>query len=258
MGAVLYAMQRSSVFLHDPEIEAAAHRLAHRLPTLTSTPWTAPQDMADGSELCLGLITLTEAELAVAWGQRLLAHWGHLDGTQRQTVVLHAPYLALCWHRLYQTTHVEAFHQAHHETLGLMHKATQDNATQDTPLYFSLLACTDGGADSVLGTWLSEQLKHLCQADLPSSDHLQSGASAVAEKLNTASHTLNRPPLRDAAQRIIGDMVRRATTMRGYQTIEGMPLGAFFPSFSQGLSGIGYALLRNQAGTSLPCVQLWD
>ncbi len=258
MGSTLYSLQRIALFLNDPQIAVAAHRLVQRLPDFQGISPHGPGSVEDRSELCLGLMAMREHELATTWGQHLFEHWTRLDHVQRRVGVLTAPNLALCWHRLHAATQAKHFHHAYRETLGMMRKASEQDAKQAVNLHFALLACTGGGSDPVVGNGLSDPLATL-HPDAPSvTDNLQHGACSVAERLITASRKLNQPKLHSTAQRILGDMAHQASSMGGYQTIAGMPRGTFFPGFSQGLSGIGYTLLRSQVDSTLPCAQLWD
>ena len=140
----------------------------------------------------------------------------------------------------------------------MLRKAYEQDATQTVNLHYALLGCADHAPDPLLGRWLSDPLAPRRPDGPHTSDNLQHGACSVADRLVTASRKLNQPKLHATAQRILGDMANHASSMGGYQTIAGMPRGTFFPGFCQGLSGIGYTLLRNQADSTLPCVQLWD
>jgi type 2 lantibiotic biosynthesis protein LanM len=257
-GSTLYALQRIADFMNDSEIEAAAHRLVQRLPNsigvLSQGPWSA----ADGSELCLALLAMRKTELAIAWGHQLFQHWNHLERQQRRATALAAPSLALCWHRLYMATSAEHFQLAGIETLEMLRESSKHDATQAVNLHFALLDCADHQPDPWLDNWLSSPIASRYHDGLSISDNFLHGACSVAERLSTASRKLQRPELHSAAKRLLGDMVQRAILAGGYQTVTGVPRGAFFPGFSQGLSGIGYALLRSQADSKLPCVQLWD
>ena len=257
-GSTLYALQRIADFMNDSEIEAAAHRLVQRLPNsngvLSQGSWSA----ADGSELCLALLTMRKTELAIAWGHQLFQHWNHLERQQRCATALAAPSLALCWHRLYMATSAEHFQLAGSETLEMLRESSKHEATRAVNLHFALLDCTDHQPDPWLDNWLSAPIASRHHDGSFTSDNLLHGACSVAERLSTASRKLQRPELHRAAKRLLGDMVQQAILAGGHQTVTGVPRGAFFPSFSQGLSGIGYTLLRTQADSKLPCVQLWD
>lgn len=258
IGSALYSLQRIAVFLNDPELETTAHRLVQQLPDAKGALPQGLGSATDCSELCLGLMAVGEKELAIAWGQQLVEHWNRMDRHQQRITVLAAPSLALCWHRLNLATSAGHFQLACRETLEMLRKASEQDGTHVVNLHFALLGGAGHASDPQLDSWLSETLVPRHPDGLPTSDNLQHGACSVAERWITASCKLNQPNLHSAAQHILGDMVHRARSMGGYQTIAGMPRGTFFPGFKQGLSGIGYTLLRSQADCTLPCVQLWD
>lgn len=257
-GSTLYALQRIADFMNDSEIECAAHRLVQRLPNSTGVLSQGPWSAADGSELCLGLLAMRKTELAIAWGHQLFQNWSHLERQQRRTKALAAPSLALCWHRLHRATSAEHFQLAGSETLEMLRGASEHDATQAVNLHFALLDCADHQPDPWLDNWLSDPIASKHHNGSSISDNLLHGACSVAERLSTASRKLHRPELHSAAKRLLGDMVQQAILAGGYQTVTGLPRGVFSPGFSQGMSGIGYSLLRSQADSKLPCVHLWD
>nr|WP_315491349.1 type 2 lanthipeptide synthetase LanM [uncultured Rhodoferax sp.] len=257
-GSTLYSLQRIADFLNAPEIEAAAHRLVQRLPDIKGALSQGPWSAADRSQLCLGLLAIRKTELGIAWGQQLFQHWNQLERPQRRATVLTAPSLALCWHRLSVAASAEHFELASRETMEMLREASEHDATQAVNLHFALLDCVDQQPDQWLDNWLSDPFASRRHDGSSVSDNLLHGTCSVAERLVTASRKLHRPELHGAAKRLLDDMVRQAVLAGGYQTVPGLPRGAFFPGFSQGLSGIGYTLLRGQADSNLPCVQLWD
>lgn len=258
MGSTLYSILRLALFLNDPKIEMAAHRLVQRLPDYQGVLSQGLGSVTDRSELCLGLMAMNEHTLALEWGQQLYEHWYRMDHKQQRVAALTSPSLALCWRRLHTMTHAEHFDHVHSETLEVMRKSSEQDATQAVNWHFALLACTRYAGDPVGCSKLQDLFEtlHLDGPSVP--DNFQYGVCSIAELLITASSKLSHPKLHSTAQRILGDMVQEANSKGGYQTIAGMPRGTFFPAFNQGLSGIGYTLLRSQDASTLPCVQLWD
>jgi type 2 lantibiotic biosynthesis protein LanM len=257
-GSTLYALQRIADFMNDSEIEFAAHRLVQRLPNSKGVLSQGPWSSADVSELCLGLLAMRKTSLAIEWGHQLFNNWNHLERQQRRATALAAPSLALCWYRLHMANSAGHFKLAGSETLEELCGAFEHDATQAVNLHFALLDCPDHQSGPWLDNWLSDPIafRHLNGASI--SDNFLDGACSIAERLSTASRKLHRPELYSVAKRLLGDMVQEAILSGGYKTVTGMPKGAFFPSFNQGLSGIGYTLLRSQADSKLPCVQLWE
>ena len=258
VGASLYCLQRIAVFLNDPEIKAAAYRLVQRLPDSQGDFLQRWGSVANLTELCLGLMALNEKGLAIKWGEQLFQHWSNLERHQQRVTVTTSPSLALCWRRLNMATSSEHYRDACSETIEIMREASEHDAAQAVNLHFAFLACAEHESDPLLDRWLSDSLASGCQDGSPVLYSYQNSARSVAERLITASRKLNQPKFLSAAQRILQDMMHRASSTGGYQNIPGMPPGTFFPGFRQGLSGIGYTLLRSQMDSELPCVELWD
>lgn len=90
-------------------------------------------------------------------------------------------------------------------------------------------------------------------------DHVCCGSFGRAEILLVAAERLGRPRLRDAARAIAATLVARAGRAASYRLFGesfGSPL--FKASFFQGVSGIGYELLRLAHPEALPSVLSWE
>jgi lantibiotic modifying enzyme len=73
-----------------------------------------------------------------------------------------------------------------------------------------------------------------------------------------ASQRLGRPKLLAEARARAGRIVHSAATTGKYRMHAQAPRISDSPSFFQGLSGIGYTLLRVADPTSLPCALLCE
>lgn len=87
-------------------------------------------------------------------------------------------------------------------------------------------------------------------------DHLCCGHAGRSAFLLEAGRRLNRIEWVEAAHRRTAQMIERAHAQGGYGVI-GQDAG-YSPGFFQGMSGIGYALLRQAYPDRLPEVLLWD
>lgn len=89
-------------------------------------------------------------------------------------------------------------------------------------------------------------------------DHLCCGRLGVAETLLTASIVLDRPELGEMAQRHAAKAVAQAGPDGNYRLIANAADSPQSPGLFQGLSGIGYQLLRFAAPDRFPCLLLWQ
>ena len=95
-------------------------------------------------------------------------------------------------------------------------------------------------------------------APIDDADHICCGNLGRADFLIEASRRLNRPDLLEEARRRVSAVVRRSRETGAYRLNaqgEGMEPN---PSLFQGLSGIGYLLLRAAEPDRLPCLLLWQ
>jgi len=94
-------------------------------------------------------------------------------------------------------------------------------------------------------------------------DHLCCGTGGQAEFLLAASTRLARPELAETAWQWASQVVRQARQSGNYAVgpsiaqSQGIP-ARFWPGFFQGLSGIGYWLLRQALPGQIPAVLLWE
>jgi lantibiotic modifying enzyme len=86
-------------------------------------------------------------------------------------------------------------------------------------------------------------------------DHLCCGNLGRVEFLFTAGQKLSRPELLEAAMEQAARVVARARQKGSFTYSSFLP---YNPSFFQGVSGIGYELLRLAYPDQLPSVLLWE
>jgi lantibiotic modifying enzyme len=84
------------------------------------------------------------------------------------------------------------------------------------------------------------------------------GEAGAIERDLVASSALGRPALALRARRRAGHLVARAAREGEHPIFLGTPVRPFMPGFFQGVSGIGYTLLRVLDPVRFPCVALWD
>jgi lantibiotic modifying enzyme len=89
-------------------------------------------------------------------------------------------------------------------------------------------------------------------------DGLCCGNLGRAEILQVAGARLGQPRFSRIAQERAAAVVNRAQQKGRYSIFENMPDGITQPGFFQGISGIGYALLRLASADRLPCVLAWE
>ena len=88
-------------------------------------------------------------------------------------------------------------------------------------------------------------------------DHLCCGNMGRIEVLWVGSQRFSRPDWHEAALQQATQVIARARRTGGYQLFTNLPNSVFTPGFFQGVSGIGYQLLR-LARPELPSVLLWE
>jgi type 2 lantibiotic biosynthesis protein LanM len=116
------------------------------------------------------------------------------------------------------------------------------------------------GAAAVLGDVEPEvevAIEKVRSTPLDGIDHLCCGNVGRLELLIAASARLDRPELLDEARRSASQLISRADRS-GYQLQPGLPRELSTPGLYQGLSGIGYQLLRLASPDAVPSVLLFE
>ncbi|MDI1431417.1 type 2 lanthipeptide synthetase LanM family protein [Polyangium sorediatum] len=94
--------------------------------------------------------------------------------------------------------------------------------------------------------------------DLHSADHLCCGNFGRVELFLVAARRLGQPTLQEHAGRLAGELVERAAARGGFSLFPPFRREVPSPGFFQGMSGIGYTLLRLHDPNMLPSVLLWE
>jgi lantibiotic modifying enzyme len=111
-------------------------------------------------------------------------------------------------------------------------------------------ACVRADIDAALRATLRLELGTL--------DHVCCGNLGRIELLLEAGQRLGRSDLVEAARERGQEIVSRAQTIAGLGLDGGLPLQVASSGFFQGLSGIGYQLLRLTWPRTFPSVLLWE
>ncbi len=111
--------------------------------------------------------------------------------------------------------------------------------------------------DGAVGTEIDLALEATRRCGTQDADQLCCGNFGRVELLLAAGCQLGRPALVAEARQWAAERVRLAERHQGYRTIRGLPRWVHNPGFFQGISGIGYGLLRLARPDDLPIVLLW-
>jgi type 2 lantibiotic biosynthesis protein LanM len=103
---------------------------------------------------------------------------------------------------------------------------------------------------------LERTLNSTLAEPLEASDSIYSGSFGRVSFWSDASRMLERPDLKVAAIRLATESIRRANRDGGFRVYPGLPPAAWGPGFFEGISGIGYEILR-LSDPELPSVTLW-
>ena len=121
----------------------------------------------------------------------------------------------------------------------------------------SILAST-GSSTADLDQDVEVALDASGRLDETNPDSLYEGLFAMVElQLECARHA-RKPRYSQIAQELAMRVVRTAGDGAQYRLYSRLPLGAYSPGFYQGMSGIGYELLRLHNPELLPSLLLWD
>jgi lantibiotic modifying enzyme len=96
------------------------------------------------------------------------------------------------------------------------------------------------------------------QMGITGPDHLCCGTCGRIELLLTASRYLERPELASVAGDWLGQILERAQQRGVFLMNPSLPAGVLHPQFFQGVTGLGYTMLRMAHPDTLPSVLLWQ
>ena len=113
-------------------------------------------------------------------------------------------------------------------------------------------------ADGGIRADIDAALRFVERSESPQTDTLCCGRLGWIDLLISASDALERPELRDLANRRAAGMIERARRDGGYRLLSGEPDDAANPTLFAGIAGIGFELLRLAHPTRLPSVLLFQ
>jgi type 2 lantibiotic biosynthesis protein LanM len=298
LGSILYALVKISSFLKEPILIEDAQRFANLITLDLIAADRALDVLGGAAGGLLGLLALYEKttqqsvlEQAIACGQHLLEHRISIAGSPRSwktfaeqplTGFSHgAAGIAYALLRLYAVTQDNAYLEAACEGIAYEHSVFSRSAANwpdfrtfnqaNGQAGFGVSWCHGapgiglarlGGlaileTDEILQD-IEVALQTTQKYGLQGVDHLCCGNLGRCEVLLLAAQKLGRPELRYAAQNRATWVVNKAQQSGGYQLFANLPNHVFSPSFFQGISGIGYELLRLAFPETLPSVLLWE
>lgn len=109
-----------------------------------------------------------------------------------------------------------------------------------------------------LRTAIERALNTTQRAGMQPIDHLCCGNLGRMETLLTAAQVLDRADLNATIKAQLANLLHRARQTGGFYLFPDLPKSVFNPGFFQGVSGIGYALLRIARPDRYPSVLLWQ
>lgn len=296
LGSIVYALTRISQFLDEPELLVDARTIANLItPERIANDDLLDVFLGSAGSL-LGLLVLYEAssdpeilERAISCGQHLLrtrtpsqadcrawptlAH-AHTTGFAHGTAGI--VYALL---RLYKVTGnadllAAAQEGLRYEDCALMpevgnwsEEVGKEEGQRETGISWCHGAPGIGlarlGGLPMLDTPtirrdIEVALQTTQQIGLIGLDHLCCGTCGRIDLLLTASRCLGRPELAAVAGDWLGQILVRAEQRGIFLLNISLPAGVLHPQFFQGMSGLGYTMLRMAHPETLPSVLLWQ
>ena len=296
LGSLIYALVNISQFLDKTDLLVDAHSLAEFItPELIESDQDL-DIIAGAAGALLSLLSLyrithdaTVLEKAVACGQHLLnqqvsyekAPKAWLSFAERPlTGFSHgAAGIAYALMQLYSVTHKSEFLEAAQQGLEYernlfseMHGNWPDLRGADPhkepifPVQWCYGASGIGlGRLGILGILKTPEIQREIEIALQTTqnyglnkiDHLCCGNLGRAETLLVGAQRLGDRKLYDVALQQVTNVIHRAKHTGSYQLFPNLPGSVFNPGFFQGVSGIGYSLLRF-AYPELPSILMWE
>lgn len=295
LGSVLYALTRTGQLLNAADLLEEA-QLAVNLITVDRIASDRSYDVMSGTAgAILGLLAVHQAsggpevlEKAVACGRHLLSHrqsseagqaWATLGGKLLTGFSHGAAGIAYALLRLYEVTGAAELRDAAAAAIAFEHDYFSAEAGNWRDLREG-----DSGWPAFMTSWchgapgiglarlgginlydssmvrqdIAAALSTTQKLGLQELDHLCCGNLGRAEVLLTASRRLQRPELSTVASGLASQVLARADRAGGYLLNPGLSGEVFMPGLFQGISGVGYALLRLACPDLLPCVLMWE
>jgi len=291
LGSCVYALVGMSQHLEEPALLGEARRVALFITPDRAAADTSLDVIGGAAGAILGLLALYRRsggglDQALACGRRLLearrrSETGHRAWPTLQGKLLAGfshgaagiAYALLCLHEIAPDP---AFREAaeegiaYEDTLFRQEYANWLDLREENGPAFMTSWCHGApgigmarlGGLSILDT---PQIRADIEAALEATlrigeadvDHLCCGHLGRTELMLTAGRRLARPELVGAARAHANCIVTRAHQRGGFQLAASLPKRVYSPSFFQGVSGIGYELLRLAHPDIVPSALLW-
>ncbi len=269
LGSVVYALIQASHFLEDSELLENARQVANLItPELVAADrhFNLMQGAAGAILSCLKLYRVTGEGLqqAIACGKHLLQHQSEIGNQLKIGFARGAGGIAYALLQLFAITNNEQFLEAAEKAIAYEQKQGY--------LVNSFNNWTHGAAGIGLGRLAGlsvldntkirqdisvalAQTESFCLTDI---DNLGWGNLGRIETLLVASEKLNRPDLLDFVLSLTTQIIQKAQINNKYNLFS--PPLPFYqnPGFYQGITGIGYQILRIAYPNLLPSILLWD
>jgi type 2 lantibiotic biosynthesis protein LanM len=297
LGSLVYTFVRTGQLLDEPALLDEAEIFAGQItPDLIAADRTF-DPMLGSSGAIMGLLALQEARpandwlgIAIACGEHLLAHrltsaegrcgWATFAGSPNLAVsgFAHgASGIGLALARLGEITGNRRFQSVAREAFTLENTRFDTErqnwasylVENDPDPYFGIAWC-HGAVGIGLSrlalpqTEASEREIQIAlatteQAGLHSFDQLCCGTAGRIELLVAASQKLQRPDLLATARTWANQMLHHAHENDGnYRFFANVPLEVSSPGLFQGITGVGYELLRAANPALVPSVAIWE
>jgi type 2 lantibiotic biosynthesis protein LanM len=270
IGALIYALARSTELLDSPGLLPTAVRLAE---TITITGDDTPLGIFEGlAGASLGLLALHTVrpdgralEQAADLGRRLVGSLGRLAALPPERVrglADGAAGVAYTLGRLHAATGLPELQSAAEEVWRRLAAEQTESTTpsslarccRDRPgITLARLAAGVAGDDGLVAAGLD------AAAHAPLGlDTLCCGSFGRVEVLLTASRYLGRPEMHAAAADLAAECLARAGDGLRLRLYPGLPAGTWAPGLFMGTAGIGYELLRLADSQGVPSVLRWE
>jgi lantibiotic modifying enzyme len=258
LGGYIYSLTRLSQFLDEPQFLQAARIAASYI-----NPSLSELGVLNGlSGVILGLLALYQAthepsflaqacqcgEVLIGTEGVWMEHSGFAYGTAGAAYALIQLFAVSGDPRFFERGEL-----AMRMSISLPHRLDWAKGSTGIGLgYIGSLSILDmpemrQGIDVALSRIIAEQ----------GVDHLYGGNFGHLELLLSAAEALNQPSLQQLAQSYAAGLIDRAQQRNGFYLCPHRLPSTCHPGFFQGISGIGYELLRLASPQDIPSVLLW-
>jgi type 2 lantibiotic biosynthesis protein LanM len=287
VASIVYAFVRIAEFLGETQLIVEAQQAASCLMVVDEASGDLAPGIADGTcAIILSLLALYKATKepttlarATSWGKHLLdtrvtaeggyKAWTTLQGKTLTGFSRGAAGIAYTLLQLYAATQNVVFRSAAKEAI-----ACEPNCQSlDTP---NNTLSINGWCDEISGLVMARlgglailetdeihqeveiALQTRQNSNLQALDSLSCGNFGCIEALLVAAQQLGQSKLQAIAHKQIERVLTRADRTGAFVLLPNLPVEVYNPSFCQGMSGIGYELLRAIYPDLLPSILLWQ